>query len=366
MRSWCAATAVILLIGCSDPAPPSLGAADDPAASVMPSVELRHTSSTIESGPSSLGGRLRVSDNGDVLLSATGISGTTMLVVDSLGHDRYRFGPPGEGPGELRLAIELGVSPTSATVANLSRMQFVTFDTAGQVVRTVQLQNPRALPVTLLGDTAVLSIVPGPAGTLPAVMELPSTRLRMLLDAPDSVTTAFSESARAAGVSPALGIWAHGFVFADPVRYRLALYDWDGSLVRVIARDIPAPRSTAKQAAAALEAWRGSGAGRRASASDLDAKREEFLKATEPHFAHHVPLATDAAGRLWVVGQDGDSAYADVFSPTAFLGRIPLPCRGIDRGIAVSGGWLALACESDDPDYLGDAVLKLFRITEPN
>jgi hypothetical protein len=337
---------------------------DNPAASVMPTVELRYTSSTIASSPSSLGGRVRVSDNGDVLLSATGPSGTTMLVVDSLGRDRYRFGPPGEGPFELRLAIELGVTPSSATVANLSRMQFVTFDTAGEVARTVQLRNPRALPMTLLGDTAVLSIVPGPAGTLPAVMELPSTRLGMLLDAPDSIATTYTERAMVEGVSPAIGTWVHGFVFADPVRYRLALYDWNGSLVRVITRGIPAPLTSAKRAASAFDSYRTSRIGQRASPAALEEKRKELLEETVPHFAHHVPLATDHAGRLWVVGPEGDSAYADVFSPTGFLGRISLPCRGIDRGIAVSGGWLALACESDDPEYLGDAVLKLFRIVE--
>src|SRR5690606_29798590 len=170
----------------------------------------------------------------------------------------------------------------------------------------------------------------------------------------------------AEGVSPAIGTWAHGFVFADPVRYRLALYDWTGGLVRVIARDIPPPLISAKQAASAFESYRTSRIGQRASPAELEEKRTELLEETVPHFAHHVPLATDHAGRLWVVGPDGDSAYADVFSPTAFLGRIPVPCRGIDRGIAVSGGWLALACESDDQEYMGDAVLKLFRITEPN
>lgn len=356
---------VALAAGCSpDPGAPA-AAADRPESFVMPSLELRYTSASIESSPASTAGPVRVSSNGSVLMSSAGPTGTQMLVVDSLGHELYRFGPVGEGPGELRLALPLGVTSSSALVTNLTRMQLATYDTLGTLAGTLQLRDARAIPLAALGDSAALSVVPGPDGALPAVLDLSSGELKMLLNGPDSITASFAQSAESRGIQPAMGTWASGFVIGDPVGYRLALYDWQGQLLRVIAREIPAPRTSQATAAMEFEAWTGSLRGRQASPAEREAKRQELLEATVPHFSHRTALEADGNGRLWVLGPEGDSAYADVFSPTGLLGRLPLPCRGIDRGIAINDSWLAVACKSEDPEYLGDAVLKLFRIQSP-
>jgi hypothetical protein len=176
------------------------------------------------------------------------------------------------------------------------------------------------------------------------------------------VLAEMTASLNAIGSSPAFGTWAGGYLFADGREYRIALYDWDGKLVRILHRDVKPSKWSKAYAEAQFEEFRQAPPGRRLSASALERKREEYLESSHPHFNRLTPLSTDGAGRLWVVGNSGDSAYADVFSPEAHLGRLELPCPGFDRGWSVNGNWLAMACAPTDPDYEGDAVLKLFRI----
>ena len=82
-------------------------------------------------------------------------------------------------------------------------------------------------------------------------------------------------------------------------------------------------------------------------------------------FTHVGPPRGDGAGRIWVLGQHADSAFADVFAGSRFLGRLPLPCRDFQGRWSLNGSWLAVVCAPDDLEADRDADLKLFRIVEP-
>jgi hypothetical protein len=72
--------------------------------------------------------------------------------------------------------------------------------------------------------------------------------------------------------------------------------------------------------------------------------------------------SVDSHNRLWLMGGEADSAFADVFDNGVFLGRLGIPCRIFVGMWSVAGQWLAVQCEPDDSNFDGDAVTKLFRI----
>jgi hypothetical protein len=169
------------------------------------------------------------------------------------------------------------------------------------------------------------------------------------------------------GFAPVPGVWAQGFVVADPGNYAVALYRWDGSLVRVLRRELPPMHASAGRTEEFFETLN-----RRAAARGqppLDEARKAMLRkqvADEvlPAITPGGPIRVDARNRMWVLGMEGDSAFADVFSTERFMGRLAIPCRLYNGFWSLSGAWLAVACLPDDRQFDGDAVIKLFRITE--
>ncbi len=166
---------------------------------------------------------------------------------------------------------------------------------------------------------------------------------------------------------PSFGVWRNGFLVGDAASYRLGLYDWTGKLARVISRNVDRSALTSAQAEAAFTSWQESPPGRRATPSALEAKRAELLESRHPHFTTFLPAAIDGSGRFWIFGPAGDSVYADAFADTEFLGRATVACpgfRGRSEAWSVAGSWVAMACAPTDTAYVGNAVLKLFKIVE--
>src|SRR5690606_27771372 len=74
-------------------------------------------------------------------------------------------------------------------------------------------------------------------------------------------------------------------------------------------------------------------------ASQLDRAQQERL----PHF-EHPGIWPDEYGRVWVTGTVGDSAFIDVFSGSAHLGRVTHSCSENKRRIGHSLRWIVLVC----------------------
>lgn len=149
------------------------------------------------------------------------------------------------------------------------------------------------------------------------------------------------------------------------MRYRLRYYD-RGKPSLEFGREIP-PR---RRNAAAFERERRwitqqirigfvGPNGKRMALPGLQERLDTLDREVLPHFSRH-GLAFDHAGRLWVIGETGDSAFADVFADTTFLGRIALSCRGPDRSISFNTRWLAMICLTPD----GEPEIQLYRVAD--
>lgn len=165
--------------------------------------------------------------------------------------------------------------------------------------------------------------------------------------------------------APAYATTGQRSVLGDPMRYRLRYYD-RGKPSLEFGREIP-PR---RRNAAAFERERRwitqqirigfvGPNGKRMALPGLQERLDTLDREVLPHFSRH-GLAFDHAGRLWVIGETGDSAFADVFADTTFLGRIALSCRGPDRSISFNTRWLAMICLTPD----GEPEIQLYRVAD--
>jgi hypothetical protein len=151
------------------------------------------------------------------------------------------------------------------------------------------------------------------------------------------------------------------------LQYRIAVYNAQGKLQFQFGRTVEPAHRGPRALALAVDAYReASLITSRGSLQTLppraQARLDTMAREVIPHFSRH-GLHLDSTGRIWVVGTVGDSTFVDVFSDSVFLGRRVLPCFMPGRGIALTGQWLLLRCES----YLDDTQppsLQLYEIRE--
>lgn len=150
---------------------------------------------------------------------------------------------------------------------------------------------------------------------------------------------------------------------ADPLHYTIRYYALDGTLLGTSHRDVPPKRRDGAARAALRESLshtvREYGAGSRAGAS-AQARLDSLDRERVPHFAWP-GMGFDAAGRLLVIGEFGDSTFVDVFTPPEFLGRFAIDCIRPGRRVAIRGSFLALHCEDPASDT-SPFRLRIFRI----
>jgi len=142
--------------------------------------------------------------------------------------------------------------------------------------------------------------------------------------------------------------------------YQLIVFDAAGQVVGRIARQLPRQGPTERQIDRELEQLRRA---QQLTESYLRSLRGQLAQSRVPFFAPQQGARYDGAGRLWVVGYQADSAFADVFSDTTFVARFPLACPGFDGVWDLTGGWLAVACGQGETGA-GGGVVKRYRITE--
>lgn len=340
--------------------PPSLTTA-------MPRLVPVLTTTTIDASPSSVYAAIRVGPQGDLLLSGQTADGELLRLVDSTGRVRHAFGRLGEGPGEVRSPVPIGVTDSSVLAFDLRTLRVSEWDTAGRFLETHRT-----------GTTVIPELeVPGRGwiaagddeGSSPVLLDRVHWTPKHLLAHDDSAYRALRppRGDAAAVMPPVLGAWSGGFVVGNGASYRLALYDWHGTLRHLLTRDLPPnlPSAGYLDHQAAMLATSVGPRGQRPSPADLARLRSSRARQPREWFNHVSPIGMDGRGRIWIAGPEGDSAFVDVFNAEQFLGRIHLPCADFNYRWSMQGSWLAMVCAPDDPAFAGDAVVKLFRLEEP-
>ncbi len=323
----------------------------------MPTLTALPTSTRIDAAPHSLSAPIRIGLHGDVLLSDPRAD-RQLRVVDTAGVVRWLAAPKGEGPGEARMAMPLDLSDTSLMAFDLATHRMTEWDSSGRMLRTTAAL-PRT-PLALVGPDSWLGWEPDQPRYGVVLLDAEG-HSREVLDHGEAAYVEMFPAVRDPRmiVPPTLGTWQGGFVVANGAKYVLALYDWNGGYVRTLRRELPENHYSEKQADAELGALAGR-PGQRTDNQEL--RRAEVMARVRPWFTHVTPLGLDAAGRIWVVGQQGDTTFADVFTAAQFVGRVVLPCDGFQGRWAMRGNWLALVCAPDDPAAAVDAVVKRWRV----
>jgi hypothetical protein len=108
-----------------------------------------------------------------------------------------------------------------------------------------------------------------------------------------------------------------------------------------------------------LRRWKGRD-GRSLDRAALDREESTLREKPLDFFSHVHGLEFDGKGRLWVLGPQGDSAYADVFADTLFLGRLSIGCRDFGGSFALNKMFLAMVC-SDTED---SPTVQLYQLRE--
>lgn len=331
---------------------------------------LRHTftSTDVDLAPINRLTPIAVGPQGHVLFVGSAESSDRKLaLVDSTGRLLLRLGRPGAGPGEVRSPKPVEISTDRIAVWDRENAVLLEWDLAGALQQSVK---PMGLSeVAFVGrETVGMRYVAG-AWRVVAV-ERATGQLRELIPPTDTFVTEHFGPVNGRSKSPyapITGAWAQGFVVADPATYAVALYRWDGTLVRVLRRTLPPIYASAARIDEFLETFSRQAAER--GQPPLEEAQKAMLRkqGAEQQLPYIMPggaIRTDARNRMWVLGMEGDSAFADVFTADRFLGRLSLPCRLYNGSWSLAGAWLAVTCVPDDREFDGDAVLKLFRIVE--
>lgn len=275
----------------------------------------------------------------------------------------------GAGPGELSGSGLLVSGDNVLTVADDGRGVVLSFDSLGTAVRQFPALSPTGFLLAAFGDSLDLLAFRWVEGADSPIIQRhgpngPAGRL-VISDAEGGVRDYVTgwQSGRRARRIPGYTANDSLLVIGDPVHYTLYFFHVTGTLIDSVTRDLPPLRREAA-ARSELEAslrstvreyGRGSAAGRSA-VERLDTLEQERL----PHF-FWPGMGFDDAGRLWVVGEVGDSAFADLFVDRVFVSRTVLPCSRPRRRVAIRGRWIALHCEVAESDS-SPFQLQLYRI----
>ena len=343
------------------------------ASESLPTLQLRFESTSAATSPAGLVSPGSVGPHGEFYLSNKEPDRREVYaVLDSTGTILGGFGISGDGPGEFKGGI-LGVTDSAIVVTDPDNSRISQFSHSGELVHSTRVTDPVSLRLWTGADVGSILGVAQSAQGLAIVEVSPATgSIRRLVPASDSFLVHHFEHHGIMGDGtvhfPVLGQWEDGFVVADGFAYVLALYRWNGELVRTLRRELPPPQLGARRLAAQVKVRESvaRSRGKQIGQADEEKIRSAIRELPVPFFVHNRggQIRMDAKKRIWVLGVEADSGFADVFSASRFLGRIALPCDGFDGGWSLNGDWLLLACLSNDESFDADAVVRLFKIID--
>jgi hypothetical protein len=268
----------------------------------------------------------------------------------------------GSGPGELSGVDDPFASDDTLHIFDLARRSDVIYTDAGRYVGERRLQTSTTEAVLdFVGDS--VDVQPLRRGALqpegmPTRRKIGAATGRNLFPASDPIVQqALMGDGHAVALVP---VAVSGAVLAigDGLSYDIRVFEISGRQKYDIHRQLPANRRNPDDEArvrTSLQRLIAQDGGRTTLTGQLRKRLDTLSRESVPYFGWP-GLRFDGAGRLWVIGEIGDSTFADVFSGANFLGRRILPCAKPARRIALQGKWLALDCET------GSAGAAPFRI----
>lgn len=287
------------------------------------------------------------------------------IILDSLGVLVSRFGRFGEGPEEYRFPVRMFFSDTGTSLifdAGLQRL--TTIDLTGKFLESRPIRSS-GLPIAVVGDSLDFAYVAGERFSVARHSTDNGSERRIISEATREIIleTGWSKvSPRGRPVVPVFGSNGREIVIGHPWTYTLLIFSAQGTLNSRIHRDLEPVYRTERQinsVASSAGRWRGPNG----EQLDRDGAKAQARAEVMPYFSHVSPLGFDYGRRLWIVGSEGDSAYADVFANSRFLARLSLPCYDFAGRWSINGHWLSLSCGANSlADTSGSPTLQLYRI----
>jgi hypothetical protein len=277
-------------------------------------------------------------------------------VFDAAGAFLFRFGRPGEGPGEFSWPDGLEFTPEGDVAVRDARLFRITlFSADGDYLRDFRIQRPYpqslggenfwitddgtlvdrlSLSIAVASTDSVALLRYGLNGTLHDTLLVAETRQPLVQVTRNGMPMAGVPVPFAA--RPIVAVAPDGRIARTTGEdYRIEILDRSGKVERIITRDAPLEPVTAAERDSLREEMR-------KSARELvdDGTLEEFeFPAMKPAITH---LFADATGRWWVGAQRVPQRFApptphpeffDVFDPDGrYLGKVDTPFRIIEVG----------------------------------
>jgi hypothetical protein len=318
-----------------------------------------------------------VNARGEVLYLTGEEANPMFRIVDSLGHGLREFGRPGEGPGEVRRALQLRFEGDTIVVFASEPRKLAFFDQAGRPLGDVVLAPSveSGLPLAWVRDSfdAWRRTDLGELNSADRVAYRYARQGgegRRLVGREDSIVA--STLLPEIGNSPMIVPYTatdDRFWVGDGWGYRIRAFSVDGTPLFTIQHSLPPARMGPKQIAfvrASIERqprYMHGPNGEAIALPDRHGRLDTLGREVIPHFGRF-PLHADHHGRLWVIGSSRDSITVDVFRDSTWMGRQSLPCvtRAAGTNAALGPGWLLLECEVDEGDW--PTELQLYRVIE--
>lgn len=311
-------------------------------------------------------------DSGRLAIASDALPDEHLItVLDASSGEMWATGRKGEGPGELVDVSPILTTDATIHVMNDARRVVIEYSASGKFSGESRYRFEGGFVVGVSSDSMdVMAHRWLPRGGLVTRYAKRSSGSRVLVPASDS----FARGAMGArpGEPRTRGILAFvsseaRYVVADPFRYEVRWFAADGRALGTINRELPPKRLSPEEAAErrwAIEQEMKSFGRTGPIGEDLVARLDTLDRVILPQFLWP-GLGFDHTGRLWILGELGDSTFADVFTETAFLTRIMLPCQKPGRRVAIRGEWILLHCE--EPQSISAPYrLQLYRIVDRN
>ncbi len=305
------------------------------------------------------------------------------------GHFLRSVGRDGDGPGEFRALYNHWIIAGDTIVVwdrAVRRLQH--FGPDGAFVRSMSMATAAPFagfadwiePQAFLEGGRLAMFIGSPGAPLPVL----GSERRLLLVALhrideggwDSVRVVpgsesgyqFGAYTRAAGAGATLAV-------ADVARFRVELFNPDGSLVSILSTSVPEIPVTADVIEAQIELEVGSGWWRDPTAEFVEGLRSRYSARHRPFLPAIRDIFVDADERIWVERYDvparGSSRWEVFERDGTWIGRVEMPA-GFPRGtqdvrqapyFSVASGRLAGVWTDSDT---GAATVRVYRVIEPD
>ncbi len=303
------------------------------------------------------GSRIAVSLDGRVAIGGSfGLGrheGLTLHVFEPGADDMVSVSRQGDGPGETRNGGIVTSVGNTFVLIETSRDAVITYTSVGELLGEQRANLGRGLPLQTYRDSTDLMapIIESDFSMFPDFVwrqgHGSSGGKRSLIPFTDSLVSDFLARKGSIGV-PVYAAGEGRVAIADSRSYVIGLYDGSGRRLSVFSHAPTPVRRDSLELADETRRLRGMldepelfpGSWRRIGAR-LDTLAREAL----PYFGQN-GLQFDDAGRLWVIGRQGEATFVHVYADTTFVGEATLACRKPGKHIALQGQWLALLCET--------------------